>query len=273
MKRLWMTKSLPHVKQICLPSVISNVINNKNGVGKFVRLTNEKKKRKEKKNRGHNITICFNFHVSPSLPPFVFAVFFIPYFNVLRSYFCLTQFACSSRSFNFDQLPAWRSFLKFSLVLTVLRIAGRWSSGTSSNGFFFHLPGPNVRLVISLFYNPWRVRVETSYWGFVNFRMRVKLTKISLVRNIQISSAQIALKSKRLSLHTQYSGAWAKTTTMAVKTSLKNMNLPPFKLYRAYLHPLNLSNVGDSSWSWILKDFVLAQKETGKFVVVCSRPS
>ena len=80
-----MTKSLPHVKQICLRSVISNVINNKNGVGKFVRLTNEKKK--EKKNRGHNITICFNFHVSPSLPPFVFAVFFIPYFNVLRSYF------------------------------------------------------------------------------------------------------------------------------------------------------------------------------------------
>ena len=26
------------------------------------------------------------------------------------------------------------------------------------------------------------------------------------------------------------------------------------------------------SWSWILKDFIEAQKETGKFVVLCSRP-
>ena len=34
------------------------------------------------------------------------------------------------------------------------------------------------------------------------------------------------------------------------------MNLRPFKLYRVYLEPLNLSNVGDFSWSWILKDFI-----------------
>ena len=177
MKRLWMTKSLPHVKQICLPSVISNVINNKNGVGKFVRLTNEKKKEKKRKTEDTILQSVSIFTFLHHCLHLYLLCFFIPYFNVLRSYFCLTQFACSSRSFNFDQLPAWRSFFKFSLVLTVLRIAGRWSSGTSSNGFFFHLPGPNVRLVISLFYNPWRVRVETSYWGFVNFRMRVKLTK------------------------------------------------------------------------------------------------
>ena len=50
----------------------------------------------------------------------------------------------------------------------------------------------------------------------------------------------------------------------------KNMNSRPFKLYRAYLDPLN---VGDFSWSWILWDFFWVQKEKGKFVIVCSRPS
>ena len=29
----------------------------------------------------------------------------------------------------------------------------------------------------------------------------------------------------------------------------KNINLHPFKLYRVYLESLNLSNVGDFSWS------------------------
>ena len=37
--------------------------------------------------------------------------------------------------------------------------------------------------------------------------------------------------------------------TTAVKTSLKKMNLRPFKLFRVYLEPLNSSNVGDFSWS------------------------
>ena len=49
----------------------------------------------------------------------------------------------------------------------------------------------------------------------------------------------------------------------------KKMNLRSFKLNRVYLDPLNMSNAGDSSWSWILK----VQKEQGKFVVVCPRPS
>ena len=52
----------------------------------------------------------------------------------------------------------------------------------------------------------------------------------------------------------------------------KKMNLRSFKLYRVYLDPLNMSNVGDFSWSWILKDFIQVQKEEGKFVVVCLRP-
>ena len=31
----------------------------------------------------------------------------------------------------------------------------------------------------------------------------------------------------------------------------KKMNLSSFKLNRVYLDPLNMSNVGDFSWSWI----------------------
>ena len=45
----------------------------------------------------------------------------------------------------------------------------------------------------------------------------------------------------------------------------KKINLHPFKLYRVYSKPLNLPNVGDFSWSWILKDFLQFQKEKGKF--------
>ena len=52
----------------------------------------------------------------------------------------------------------------------------------------------------------------------------------------------------------------------------KKMNLRPFKLYRVYLEPLNSSNVGDFSWSWILKGFIHVEIEKGKFVVVCPRP-
>ena len=51
----------------------------------------------------------------------------------------------------------------------------------------------------------------------------------------------------------------------------KKMNLRSLKLNRVYLDPLNMSNVGDFFWSWILKDFVQVQKEEGKFVVVCPR--
>ena len=56
------------------------------------------------------------------------------------------------------------------------------------------------------------------------------------------------------------------------KNAGKKVNLRSFKLNRAYLAPLNTSNAGDFSWSWILKDFIQVQKEEGKFVVVCPRP-
>ena len=52
----------------------------------------------------------------------------------------------------------------------------------------------------------------------------------------------------------------------------KKMNLYSLKLNPVYLDPLNMSNVGDFSWSWILKDFIQVQREEGKFVVVCSHP-
>ena len=54
---------------------------------------------------------------------------------------------------------------------------------------------------------------------------------------------------------------------------VKKMNLRYFKLNRVYLDPLNMSNAGDFSWSWILKDSIQVQKEQGKFVVVYPCPS
>ena len=38
------------------------------------------------------------------------------------------------------------------------------------------------------------------------------------------------------------------------------MNLRSFKLNRVYLYPLNMSNAGDFSWSWILKGFYSGSK-------------
>ena len=58
----------------------------------------------------------------------------------------------------------------------------------------------------------------------------------------------------------------------SIENITKKVNLRPFKLYRVYLEPLNSSNVGDFSWSWILKGFIHVQIEKGTFVVVCPRP-
>ena len=53
----------------------------------------------------------------------------------------------------------------------------------------------------------------------------------------------------------------------------KKSNLRPFKLYRVYLDPLNLSNVRDFSWSCIRKDLIQVQEEKKIVVVVVhSRP-
>ena len=50
------------------------------------------------------------------------------------------------------------------------------------------------------------------------------------------------------------------------------MNLRRFKLYRVHLEPFNSSNVGDVSWSCILKGFIHVQIEKGKFVVLFPLP-
>ena len=52
----------------------------------------------------------------------------------------------------------------------------------------------------------------------------------------------------------------------------KKINLLSFKLNRVYLDLLNMSNAGNFSWSWILKNFIQVPKEEGIFVVVFPRP-
>ena len=39
------------------------------------------------------------------------------------------------------------------------------------------------------------------------------------------------------------------------------MNLRPVKDNRVYLDPLNLSNIGDFSWTWTLKDYLASKRE------------
>ena len=46
----------------------------------------------------------------------------------------------------------------------------------------------------------------------------------------------------------------------------KKMNLRSFNFNRVYLELLNMSNAGDFSWSWILKDFIQVQKEERNFL-------
>ena len=53
-----------------------------------------------------------------------------------------------------------------------------------------------------------------------------------------------------------------------MKTSLEKMNLHSFKLYRAFLDPLNWSNMGDFSWISILKDCSRVQKENEKLFAI-----
>ena len=80
-------------------------------------------------------------------------------------------------------------------------------------------------------------------------------------------------------LHRQQRDAW-RTNPLSLGTLSKDddngsekvgkkMNLCSFKLSRVYLDPFNMSNAGDFSWSWILRDFIQVQKEEGKFVVLC----
>ena len=68
-------------------------------------------------------------------------------------------------------------------------------------------------------------------------------------------------------------GTLSKDDDDGSENDVKKMNLRSFKLNRVYLDPLNMSNADDFSWSLILKDVMQGQKDEGKFVVVCPRPS
>ena len=67
-------------------------------------------------------------------------------------------------------------------------------------------------------------------------------------------------------------GTLSKDDDDSSKNVGKKMNLRSFKLNRVYLDRLKMSNVGNDSRSWILKDFIQVQKEVGKFVIVCPHP-
>ena len=73
-----MTKSRLYIKQKCLPSILSNITNNKNELGKAVRLVSFSKR---------TIAIHFNLQICPSIPTFVFVMLFKPSFYVLSGYY------------------------------------------------------------------------------------------------------------------------------------------------------------------------------------------
>ena len=98
-----MTKSQLCVKQICLPSIISVLTNNKKELWKTVSLTSFRKPPN---------AICFNLllQVCPSVLPSVFAVIytsFVLYFEWL--FLCFSQFGGSSLRLN-----SWHSSFKSS---------------------------------------------------------------------------------------------------------------------------------------------------------------
>jgi len=76
---LWMTISEVRVKQICFPSTISNVTNDKNELWKTVSLASFQKPQLQ------SVSI-FKFAIRFK-PPFVFPVLFIPLFHVLSNHF------------------------------------------------------------------------------------------------------------------------------------------------------------------------------------------
>ena len=160
----------------------------------------KKKKKKTVDTILQSVSIFFTF-LYPCLHVYLLC-FSTPYFNVWSGYFyVLLNLLAVPALLILINCPHDTAFLHSVLFWRCWGLQGAGAAEPHWT-FFFSLPVPNISLVISLFYNPWKVRAETSCWGFANFRMRVKLTKFLLVRNIQISSEQIALKSKRLSVRT-----------------------------------------------------------------------
>ena len=99
-----MVESQLHVKQSCLPSLISkwNVTNSKNELLKTVRLTTFPKQQL------HSISI-FSMFVHPCVL-LHYAVLFIPSFIVLCSYLCFAQFGEVLPLFEFWWISWYSSF-------------------------------------------------------------------------------------------------------------------------------------------------------------------
>ena len=60
--------------------------------------------------------------------------------------------------------------------------------------------------------------------------------------------------------YTKWIGTLSKDDDDGSENVGNKMNLRAFRLNGVYLDPVNLSNEGDFSWSWILKDFIHVQK-------------
>ena len=105
-----MVESQLHVKQSCLPSLISkwNVTNSKNELLKTVRLTTFPKQQL------HSISI-FSMFVHPCLL-LHYAVLFIPSFIVLCGYLCFAQFGGVLPLFEFWWISWYSSFNSLCLL-------------------------------------------------------------------------------------------------------------------------------------------------------------
>ena len=105
-----MVESQLHVKQSCLPSLISkwNVTNSKNELLKTVRLTTFPKQQL------HSISI-FSMFVHPCLL-LHYAVLFIPSFIVLCGYLCFAQFGEVLPLFEFWWISWYSSFNSLCLL-------------------------------------------------------------------------------------------------------------------------------------------------------------
>ena len=105
-----MVESQLHVKQSCLPSLISkwNVTNSKNELLKTVRLTTFPKQQLQ------SISIAFMF-VHPCLL-LHYAVLFIPSFIVLCGYLCFAQFGEVLPLFEFWWISWYSSFNSLCLL-------------------------------------------------------------------------------------------------------------------------------------------------------------
>ena len=67
--------------------------------------------------------------------------------------------------------------------------------------------------------------------------------------------------------------SWKATTTAtATKTTLEKWNSAAANFFGAYSILFNSSNVGNFSWSWILKDCIEVQEKKKEVVVLCSLP-